>query len=531
MRNDPETGKTLGNGRWMEETLQTLRVFVRVGPPLLLLFLSLIMLFAVVLREHLLSARIFEVPQLLLVMNTLFSATVFAVAAMALWGVLAGGSVDLLFLGCGTLALGAASFVGGLLGDQAVANAYRTIQNTGVLLAAVFQFIGVLALFVKRSGKSGEKKGKSLALFTYPAIIVFIAALTFAALRGYTPPFTLPGSGPTLLRETVLAAATFLFGVSAILLALFNNDRRNFFLSCYSVALGLTTIGLVAFIISRQANNPLSWLGRSAQFISGIYFLAAVVAAVRTAWANRWTVPDALADLLRPSEALYRDLAETASDAIILMHSGGEILLWNAAAEQMFGYNRTEAARLVPSDLVDPENAKMLSQDSMTASMVPAGRTREVRARRKGGDEFPAEISFSSRRSGRGLFTTLVIRDISERKRTEEALQKSEERYRTTVASIGDGVITTDEKGMVTYMNRVAEKLMGRSLEGATGRPLEQVFTIVNERTHKAAVNPGGQSVARGLYYGSCQSHLLDIQRRESDPDRRQRGADQRHRR
>src|SRR4029079_3127164 len=64
------------------------------------------------------------------------------------------------------------------------------------------------------------------------------------------------------------------------------------------------------------------------------------------------------------------------------------------------------------------------------------------------------------------------------------------EMLRVTLQSIGDGVITTDAQGRVTLMNPVAESLTGWKWREAPGRPLSEVFNIVNEHTRQRAENP-----------------------------------------
>ncbi len=72
----------------------------------------------------------------------------------------------------------------------------------------------------------------------------------------------------------------------------------------------------------------------------------------------------------------------------------------------------------------------------------------------------------------------------------EQRLRESERRYATTLKSIGDGVIATDSRGRVTFMNPVAERLTGWSMEEANGRPLPEVFRITSERTRQPAEDP-----------------------------------------
>jgi len=97
-----------------------------------------------------------------------------------------------------------------------------------------------------------------------------------------------------------------------------------------------------------------------------------------------------------------------------------------------------------------------------------------------------------------GLFTRDRLEDVSgafsrsldlQRRRSEE-LFDSEQHLRTTLASIGDGVITCDPKGRIQTMNPVAQELTGWLESEARGHPLEEVFHIVNETTREPAENP-----------------------------------------
>src|SRR5215210_6047328 len=76
------------------------------------------------------------------------------------------------------------------------------------------------------------------------------------------------------------------------------------------------------------------------------------------------------------------------------------------------------------------------------------------------------------------------------RQRAEEALRKQSEWLRITLASIGDAVISTDAEGRVTFMNGVAEALTGWPQAEAIGRPLPDVFHILNEVTRRPVEDP-----------------------------------------
>jgi diguanylate cyclase (GGDEF)-like protein/PAS domain S-box-containing protein len=80
----------------------------------------------------------------------------------------------------------------------------------------------------------------------------------------------------------------------------------------------------------------------------------------------------------------------------------------------------------------------------------------------------------------------LYIEDVTERKRMERMLIDEKEHFRTTLLSVGDGVISTNNNGIVTVMNPVAERLTGWTLDEAVGRKLDAVLQIVNEQSAMA---------------------------------------------
>jgi PAS domain S-box-containing protein len=108
------------------------------------------------------------------------------------------------------------------------------------------------------------------------------------------------------------------------------------------------------------------------------------------------------------------------------------------------------------------------------------------------------------------LFTCALIIAIGEAMRS--AQQRASERgelLRVTLGSIGDAVITTDTKGRVTYLNPVAESLTGWEHREAMGRPLDEVFRIVNEETRAAAPNPALRALREGAVVGLANHTIL----------------------
>ena len=99
--------------------------------------------------------------------------------------------------------------------------------------------------------------------------------------------------------------------------------------------------------------------------------------------------------------------------------------------------------------------------------------------------------------------------EIAGREQAEEAVRENESQLRITLASIGDGVIATDTQRRVTRLNRVAEELTGWTLQEACGRPLEEVFSIINEETRAPAKDPVARVLAVGRVQGLANHTVL----------------------
>ena len=93
--------------------------------------------------------------------------------------------------------------------------------------------------------------------------------------------------------------------------------------------------------------------------------------------------------------------------------------------------------------------------------------------------------------------------------RAQGELRNQSEWLRVTLASIGDAVITTDTEGNVTSVNRVAEQLTGWPIQDAKGRPLDQVFRIVNEDTREEVESPTERALREGRIVGLANHTLL----------------------
>jgi diguanylate cyclase (GGDEF)-like protein/PAS domain S-box-containing protein len=137
---------------------------------------------------------------------------------------------------------------------------------------------------------------------------------------------------------------------------------------------------------------------------------------------------------LELAEERFRGVLEAAPDGMVIVGDRGEIVLVNAQTEKLFGYGRDELIGgpievLIPEAQRDGHRAhrEEFSDSPRTRAM---GAGVELRARRRDGSEFPVEISLSPVTVGRQRMVTASIRDLTERKATDAALRRAQERFR-----------------------------------------------------------------------------------------------------
>ncbi len=123
---------------------------------------------------------------------------------------------------------------------------------------------------------------------------------------------------------------------------------------------------------------------------------------------------------------------------------------------------------------------------------------------------FPSLDLTSALQTGLFVSVALLFVYLSEQGRRAEAeTRRSEEALATTLKSIGDAVITTNERGAVTFMNAVAEKLTGWTDAEARGRDLSEVFRIVNEETRATVESPAARVLREGVAVGLANHTVL----------------------
>ena len=176
-------------------------------------------------------------------------------------------------------------------------------------------------------------------------------------------------------------------------------------------------------------------------------------------------------EALRESEEKFRVISDSALDAVIMIDGEGNVVYWNPAAERTFGYARDEIMRKNVHDALMPERYRAQFEKGLKGFMETGkgnavGKVVELAAKRRDGTEFPMEIAVSAVRMKGQYWASAIIRDITERKRAEEALRQSEGKLRAMLQSLSDQMSMMDKDLNILWANSVAKSLFGDNIIG-----------------------------------------------------------------
>src|SRR2546427_1354163 len=197
-------------------------------------------------------------------------------------------------------------------------------------------------------------------------------------------------------------------------------------------------------------------------------------------------------EALQTSEEKFRSVVQTANDAIVTADSHGNITNFNHGAETIFGYSAGEVIGkplvvLMPDRFKEPHQ-RGFKRYLETSEAHVIGKTVELAGKRKDGTEFPVELSLSSCETGEGLFFTGILSDITDRKKAEEALRQSEERFRLLVSEVTDyAILMLDPEGGIASWNAGAERIKGYKPDEIIGQHFSRFYTTEDVERGKPA--------------------------------------------
>jgi PAS domain S-box-containing protein len=214
----------------------------------------------------------------------------------------------------------------------------------------------------------------------------------------------------------------------------------------------------------------------------------------------------ALAGELEMSGDRLHGIIQSAMDAIITVDEGQNIVLFNAAAERIFGCPAREAVG-GPLDRFIPARFREVHRTHIEHFGATGTTTRRMGARqalsglRANGEEFPIDASISQIRVGAGKLYTVILRDVTETRRSEMELQSAYHARRAAneqllgiIQSAMDAIITVDASQRIVVFNETAATIFRCRAEEAIGAPLEQFIPERFRAAHRAHIERFGET-------------------------------------
>lgn len=226
---------------------------------------------------------------------------------------------------------------------------------------------------------------------------------------------------------------------------------------------------------------------------------------------------------LTGAEKPYRLLIEEMKEGAVMLSEDNIILYCNSGFAKMM---ELPLEKLVGSNIenrVSPTFKKAFKEilAQCRAHSKKVAETKGITFIANDNTIVPTQISVNSLNMDKGTTTFIVVTDLTQHMQEEvktytsdlekagTALFESEQRWSTTLASIGDGVIATEVSGRITFMNSAAEQLTGWSIKQATNKLVPEIFRIVNEQTKKFVEDPVARVLSKGRVVGLANHTIL----------------------
>lgn len=415
---------------------------------------------AILAFRHFDPAWHYEPPFLLMGLNVVFLAGVGMIVAWIVGdSFLRGAPVPVLLPGCGMLLFGLVSIFGGLLVLDGDINAGVATYNIGVFVAGSCHLLS--ALLVRRCGDSGSSAGNrwwGVSVF-YSVTLICLALVLLLSLHPGFPTFFVQGEGTTLLRDVVLGAAIGVFGLSAWLLGMGQRRSPMPFSGGYSLGLGLIALGLLAVALTQQVGGALSWLGRTGQYLGGVYILVGVAAP----YLRRRAGEGDLAAALQQSQQRYRELFSRMTEGFglheIITDAQGRpcdyrFLEVNPAFERLTGLERSEVVGRRATEVLPDLEPGWIEHFGRVAFSGEPTRFEDYSGSL---DRWYEVYAYQPRH---GQFA-VVFNDVSERRRAEEALAHERRLLESIVQNIPVMLVVWDAALDRFTLNPHAQEVLG----------------------------------------------------------------------
>jgi PAS domain S-box-containing protein/putative nucleotidyltransferase with HDIG domain len=192
-------------------------------------------------------------------------------------------------------------------------------------------------------------------------------------------------------------------------------------------------------------------------------------------------------EALHETEERYSELVENSTDAIVSVNEKMQVVQWNRAASDLFGFTK-EMMMGHPVDILIPEKFKQEHREGFnrfldTGEAALVGKAAELEGLRKDGTTVPIEISLSANKNGDSCTITAIIRETTERRRTLEALRDSEEKYRNLFEESKDAVMIWTVEGKILGVNQAALETFGCGIDDMIGSDISEIYAEHSDLT------------------------------------------------
>ncbi len=206
------------------------------------------------------------------------------------------------------------------------------------------------------------------------------------------------------------------------------------------------------------------------------------------------------ANKIRRSKEQFRGLLECAPDAMIIINERGKIVLANQQTDKLFGYERQEIV-YQPAEFLVPLNdglpGGVVNPFKVNSPLV--GTILFMNALKKDGTKFPAELTLSPLITDKGSFLTVSVRDITNRKKSEEKI-----RYQANlIEDISDAVFSVNTDFRIISWNKAAENLYGYTEQEAIGETTTKILNSNLQEDELKAIRK--QLIEEGCFKGEIE--------------------------
>ncbi len=268
--------------------------------------------------------------------------------------------------------------------------------------------------------------------------------------------------------------------------------------ACWSTPIRASD-GHIVGTLALYFRSPRSPSGRDFELMSRMTQLAGIAIERRRA-----------DDALRASESQYRGLFDNVIEGVYSSTCEGSFVSVNPALVRMVGCQGSAELLAMPTSAMyaDPEARAAILKAIERDGEV---RNAEFELQRLDGSTLTVVENARAVRGPDGHIVGYegTVSDITERKRAETQVFEEKEKAQTTLQSIGDAVITTDAEGRVDYLNAIAEALTGWPLAEAQGRPLTEVFGLLNEASRDSLEHPVLKCIREGQVIKPAEQAVL----------------------